>query len=108
MTGLGKLKRPGGGKMAGLASLTQQTHGNHGIRNQHMNMQIASSLEVKGKDGKDKKGSSNVASSQPEAQAAVDVPSLPSSFFAKHHVGSPTTVGGTQSDRCKFWRPSHR
>ena len=42
-TGRGKLKRPGGGRMAGPASLMQQIHGNRGIRNQHM----VTSLEVK-------------------------------------------------------------
>ena len=47
MTGRGILKRPGGGKMAGPASLMQQIHGNHGIRNQHMNMQTVTSLKVK-------------------------------------------------------------
>ena len=47
MVGRGRLKRPGGGKMAGLVSLTQQIHGNHGIRNQRMNMQTATSLKVK-------------------------------------------------------------
>ena len=45
--GPGILKRPGGGRMAGLASLKQQTHGNHGIRNQHMSMQTVTSPEVK-------------------------------------------------------------
>ena len=47
MTGRGKMKRPGGGKMAGLSSQKQQIHGNHGIRNQHMSMQTVTSPEVK-------------------------------------------------------------
>ena len=47
MTGRGKLKRPGGGKMAGQVSLTQQTHGSHGTRNQHMSTQKVTSLKVK-------------------------------------------------------------
>ena len=59
----------------------------------------------KGKDGKDKKGSSHVASSQPEAQATVDVPSLPSSFFAMHHVGSLTAVGESELTGAAFGGP---
>ena len=59
----------------------------------------------KGKDGKDKKGSSNVVSLQPEAQAAVDTPSLPSSFFPLHHVGSPTTVGEPEMAGATFGGP---
>ena len=47
----------------------------------------------KGEDGKGKKGSSNVALTQSEAQAAVDVPALPASFFAVHHIGSPVYTG---------------
>ena len=46
-TGRGKLKRPGGGKMSGLASPMQQIHGSHGIRNQHMSMQTVTSLKAK-------------------------------------------------------------
>ena len=46
-TDRGKLKRPGGGKMVGLANPMQQIHGNHGIRNQRMNMQTVTSLKVK-------------------------------------------------------------
>ena len=46
-TGRGKLKRRGGGRMAGLANRTQQTHSSHGIRNQHMSMQKVTSLKVK-------------------------------------------------------------
>ena len=59
----------------------------------------------KGKDGKDKKGSSHVASSQPEAQATVDVPSLPLSCFAMHHVGSPTAVGEPELTGAAFGGP---
>ena len=58
----------------------------------------------KGEDGKDKKGSSNVASSQSEAQTAVEAPSLPASFFAMHHVGSPINVGEPEM-RGNLWRP---
>ena len=47
MTGRGKLKRPGGGRMAGLVSLMQRIQGNHGFRNQRMSMQTVTSPEVK-------------------------------------------------------------
>ena len=54
---------------------------------------------------KDKKGSSNVSSSQPEAQTAVEVPSLPASFFAMQHVGSPTKVGEPEMTGATFEGP---
>ena len=50
MTGRGKLKRPGGGRMAGRVSQTQQIHGSHGIRNQHMSTQRVISLKVQARE----------------------------------------------------------
>ena len=45
--------------------------------------------------------------SQPEAQTAVEAPSLPASFFAMHHVGSPTNVGEPEMTGATFEVPVH-
>ena len=49
----------------------------------------------------------NVASSQPEAQTAVEAPSLPASSFALHHVGSPTHAGEPEMTGATFGGPAH-